>query len=248
VIAIPFFIGLIATPFAAGALLHEYRAEATIAVATMRTEEGTGSSKPTTAARLASVRNLVLNESQLEPIIREFGLYSVDRQSGPIPELVERIRRDIDVQSGGGDLVRVGYRNQDPKMAQAVTARLASLLVGAGSVTENNGGTPERFRIKVAPMLPDKPVNDVRPKAVFYGGLIGLIVGFALAFLRESRDLTLVSEDDVRRTLSLPVLGAISLMSLEPGRKTRRRVHATRGAGFVFLLSVSALMGSGLVS
>ena len=133
------------------------------------------------------------------------------------------------IRQAGGDVVRVGYRNRDPKTALAVIERLASLLVGASFVTENNGDAAERFSIQAGPTLPDTPVNQVRPKASLYGGLIGLIVGFALAILQESRDLTLASEDDVRRTLDVPLLGAISLMSVEHDRKTRRRMHATRG-------------------
>ena len=74
-VVVPFVIGLVATPVAAGALLDQYRAEVKISVATVRTEESTGGPKsPSNAARLASVRNRILNESQLEPIIREFGL------------------------------------------------------------------------------------------------------------------------------------------------------------------------------
>jgi capsular polysaccharide biosynthesis protein len=228
-IVVPFVIGLVATPVAAGALLDQYRAEVQITVALVRTGESTGGPKPpSNAARLASVRSRILSESQLEPIIREFGLYSVDRQSGPLTEPVQRMRNDIDVQSGEGDVVRVGYRNHDPKIALSVTTRLASVLVGASSVTASQGDTADRFGIQVGPTVAGAPVNQVRPKASFYGGFIGLIVGFALAVFQESRDLTLASEDDVRRMLDVPVLGAISLMTVEHERNTRRRMQATR--------------------
>ena len=243
VIIVPFAIGLVATPFAASALLDQYRSEAMIAVTTTPTDETDAGSKPipSLAGRLPAIRNRILSQSQLEQMIREFNLYGADRQSGAITSLVQRIRQDIDVQNAGGDLVRIAYRNHDPRIAQAVAARLASLFVAASSVAGSDAAIAERFTLTVAPTLPEKPYNQVRSTASIYGGLIGLVVGLVLAVLQERSDLGLQSEDDVRRMLGVPVLGVISLMTSEHERRTHRGRSVTRVVGIAFLLGFGSV-------
>jgi capsular polysaccharide biosynthesis protein len=195
-----------------------------------KTDDPAGGSKPTPslAAKLPSIRNRILSQSQLEQVARELDLYPADRQSGAIADLIQRMRQDIDMRIAGDDVLRVGYLNRDPKIAQAVTARLASLFVAPGSLAASDAAPAERFSIKVAATLPEKPYNHVRSMASVYGSLIGLLVGLAIGVFREYRDLTLASEDEVRRTLGVPVLGVISLMGAEHGGRMRGRLRITR--------------------
>ena len=88
-----------------------------------------------------------------------------------------------------------------------------SFVLGLVATPFAAGALAERYRSEVA---------------LVYGGLIGLVVGLALAVFRESRDLTLASEDEVRRTLSVPVLGVISLMGSQHDRRTRRATRVSR--------------------
>jgi len=78
--------------------------------------------------RLQSISQQILSRTRLERVIQDFNLYEKERKTGIMEDLVERMRRDIEVQIVKGDAFRVAFTGQDPRTVMRVTERLASHL------------------------------------------------------------------------------------------------------------------------
>lgn len=64
-------------------------------------------------------------------------------------------------------------------------------------------------------VLPTAPIGTRKKTGVMLGGLTGIILGFILAFLRESLDTSIGTIEDVESLLKLPVLGIVPPYSVE---------------------------------
>jgi polysaccharide chain length determinant protein (PEP-CTERM system associated) len=84
--------------------------------------------------QLNSITQQILSRTRLLHIIDTLGLYAQDRKHKTPDELVEQMRKDIEIQLSHGDdqklsAFNIYYGNRDPKMAQAATAELANLFI-----------------------------------------------------------------------------------------------------------------------
>ena len=85
--------------------------------------------------QLASIDQVAKSRSSLEPLVKKYDLYRVERLRGePTEGLVEIMRRDIkvEVNTSRNDITNgfnISYRGRDRRATQAVTAELASKYV-----------------------------------------------------------------------------------------------------------------------
>src|SRR6185503_10273990 len=85
--------------------------------------------------QLASIAQVVTSRSSLEPLVNKFDLYKLERSRGEAMEsVIEKLRRDIrvDVNTSRNDITNgfiIAFRYRDPKLAQAITAELASKYI-----------------------------------------------------------------------------------------------------------------------
>jgi polysaccharide chain length determinant protein (PEP-CTERM system associated) len=80
--------------------------------------------------RLPTIKQQILSRSRLERIISEFNLYTEERRTMLLDDLVARMSTvEIDVKIEQGEAFRVSYISRDPVVAQKVTERLASLFI-----------------------------------------------------------------------------------------------------------------------
>ena len=88
--------------------------------------------------RLAAMQQQILSRSGLEPVIREFGLYSEDVNRVPTDTLVERLQNAITItpiqpmaetrsQNLPGFTIAVVFR--DPRLAQQICAKITSMFL-----------------------------------------------------------------------------------------------------------------------
>jgi len=94
--------------------------------------------------QLNSITQQILSRTRLLHIIDSLGLYASDRKHKNPDELVEQMRKDIEIELSHGDdkklsAFNIYYANRDPKMAQMATSELANLFI-----TENLEQRQER--------------------------------------------------------------------------------------------------------
>ena len=130
-IVVPFVLCAVATVLIANRLPKRYRSETVILVVPQRVPESYV--KPTVTSRiedrLASLREQILSRSRLERVIVDLNLYDEQRRKLVMEDVIDVMRRDIDVKVERGDSFRVSYVSGVPETAQKVTARLASLFI-----------------------------------------------------------------------------------------------------------------------
>ncbi len=84
--------------------------------------------------QLDSITQQILSRTRLLRIIDSLGLYVRDRKNKGPDDLVETMRKDIEIELSHGDdrklsAFNIYYVNRDPKMAQAATNELANLFI-----------------------------------------------------------------------------------------------------------------------
>jgi polysaccharide chain length determinant protein (PEP-CTERM system associated) len=79
--------------------------------------------------RLATLSDQILSRSRLERIILDLDIYSVQRKNGPMEDIIQGMRHDIDIKVEGKESFRVSYISGTALTAQKVTERLASLFI-----------------------------------------------------------------------------------------------------------------------
>ncbi|MFZ0800141.1 MAG: XrtA system polysaccharide chain length determinant [Terriglobales bacterium] len=84
--------------------------------------------------QLDSITQQILSRTRLLRIIDSLGLYAKERKHKNEDELVERMRKDIEIELSHGDdrklsAFNIYYQGRDPKMAQAATSELANLFI-----------------------------------------------------------------------------------------------------------------------
>jgi polysaccharide chain length determinant protein (PEP-CTERM system associated) len=132
-ILLPFVIGTFGGTLVYQRMPVQYRSETLIMVVPQRVPDRIV--QPTISGtiedRLPSINEQILSRSRLERTILEFDLYPEQRARGIMEDVVQRMRGDIQVQldAWGKELFRVSYSNVDPRTAQKVTERLASMYI-----------------------------------------------------------------------------------------------------------------------
>lgn len=128
----PLVIAVVGAALVTAELPNRYRSETVILVVPQRVPEAYVRSTVTSRIedRLQTIQPQILSRSNLESIIRALDLYPDERKMLVMEDVVALMRLDIEgPRIERGDAFRVGYVSTDPKLAQQVTERLASLYI-----------------------------------------------------------------------------------------------------------------------
>lgn len=131
-VLVPFAIGFAAAPPIAHRLPELYKSETLIMVVPQRVPDTYVRSTVTGKVedRLRSIGEQIMSRSRLERIVTDFELYPDIRSRAVMEDVIQRMRGEIQVEVEGKESsFRVSYVNRDPKVAQKVTERLASLFI-----------------------------------------------------------------------------------------------------------------------
>jgi polysaccharide chain length determinant protein (PEP-CTERM system associated) len=79
--------------------------------------------------RLQTIRQEILSRTRLERILEEVKPYPDRMGRAPLTAIVEAMRESIAINVKGNDSFTIEYTHRDPKLAQAVTSRLATLFI-----------------------------------------------------------------------------------------------------------------------
>src|ERR1041384_5972031 len=130
-ILVPLAIVSAAAAITARTLPNRYRSETLILVVPQRIPESYVKSTVTARIedRLQSIAQQILSRTRLERIIQDFNLYEKERRTGIMEDVVEGMRKDINIQVVKGDAFRVTYSGTEPRTVMRVTERLAGLFI-----------------------------------------------------------------------------------------------------------------------
>ncbi len=115
-----------------------YKSSTLILVLPQRVPEAYIKSTVTTtvADRLNTITQEILSRTKLEKTIQELGLYPDLRQTAPMEEVVERMRKSIDVivhkpqnERSPQNTLSISFQGEEPKTVMMVTNKLASLFI-----------------------------------------------------------------------------------------------------------------------
>lgn len=88
--------------------------------------------------RLPAITQQLLSRSRLEPIIRDFDLYSEWTVGGISEPVIEQMRKDINISGSRGNAFRVSYVGDTPETVLKVTERLASSLIAENTSSRSS--------------------------------------------------------------------------------------------------------------
>lgn len=137
-ILVPFVLITTAAIGYAMAQPNRYRATTQIIITPQQVPTNYVRSTITTmlADRLQMIREQILSRTRLERIIEEFNLYPEKRAGGIMEDVVEQMRKDIDVSisasrrgNANTGAFTVSFDSSNPRTALLVTERLSSLFI-----------------------------------------------------------------------------------------------------------------------
>jgi polysaccharide chain length determinant protein (PEP-CTERM system associated) len=100
----------------------------------------------------------------------------------------------------------------------------------------------EQFKVVERPSVPSKPISPKRPAIVLMGLGIGIAIGLALLVIRELRDRTLRTEEEVAEALKLPVVGLVPvIVTAWDRRRLRKRRFIWSAAVLALCVGAAAL-------
>ena len=117
------------TALVARRLPDVYEARATLGVTAQQVPESMVKSVVSgkISARLPAIAATILSRAKLEALIDENNLYTKERKTMLMEDIVEQMKMDI-IVNPKGDSFTVGYRSSSPQAAFKVTERLAALF------------------------------------------------------------------------------------------------------------------------
>ncbi|MGB7573450.1 MAG: Wzz/FepE/Etk N-terminal domain-containing protein, partial [Thermodesulfobacteriota bacterium] len=131
-IVIPFIIIMVAAVLYAFSLPKMYRATTLILVTPQKVPDTFV--RPTVTSRiedrLQSIGQEIMSRTRLEQVISEFKLYSEEAKSLSQEEIVESMRKNVQVEIKGKEgYFTISYIGKDPRIVTTVTKKLASLII-----------------------------------------------------------------------------------------------------------------------
>jgi len=200
VAAVPFLLAALTGFYSWYALDDVYQASSTVIVSNPSTVIATGqlsfSDYNLNVQLVNSYRVLCKTNRVLDQVIDELDL----------PMNTKQLREKVSVSSADEtEIINIMVKDKDPVMAQTITNTLTKVFQ---SEVKRIMMLDNVQIIDEAP-LPDAPVEPSRMRNVIVGGMIGLIIGVALAFLLEYLSRSVRSEEQLTELLGVPVLGAV---------------------------------------
>ena len=191
-------------------------------------------------ARLLTLSHDVLDTTRLSKIIQDNNLYSSMRRSRPMPDVVERMRRDIAIdvkeaperrRESTSLVFTVAYTATDPVIAARVTNTLASLF------TEENSRQREQAAVGTSQFL-EAQLSELRTKLAGQEQKITAYKEQHLGELPEQKEVNLRTLERMQQQLSL---------AYENNRRaTERRQNISQSMNNLDL--ASAMAGSGTIA
>jgi uncharacterized protein involved in exopolysaccharide biosynthesis len=196
---------------------------------------------PMTVAEAAQQKRTRDLQAELEGIDRQ--LTSNRAEEARLNQTIDQYQAKVDiVPTRESELVELtrDYSTLQAAYVNLLTKREDSVI--AGNLERRQIG--EQFRLLDVASLPQKPYNQSRRLAVMASGAVaGLVLGLLVITLLEYRDSSFRGEEEVMKTLSVPVLALIPVMMADRERQAAKwRRVATDVGGTAVLMAAGAVL------
>jgi polysaccharide chain length determinant protein (PEP-CTERM system associated) len=162
------------------------------------------------AERLLTQYNDQYNETQIETKRLRAEEKNLKEQIAIYQKRIEETpkrEQELALLTRDYDLLRANYQSLLDKRMQAQMAQ---------NLERKQQG--EQFRVLDPARIPEKPIKPDRNKILMMGVVLGLAVGFGLAWFRESLDRSFHTVAEVESYLGIPVIATLSNLREEKGR------------------------------
>lgn len=130
-IIIPFVISIVGIIYTLLTITPMYKSTTLILVEPQKVPEDYVRSTVTVDMRdrLNTITQQVMSRTRLESIVKEFDLYREEREKVTTEEVVELMRKQIEINVKGKDSFTISYVGYNPETIMHVTNRIASLFI-----------------------------------------------------------------------------------------------------------------------
>jgi polysaccharide chain length determinant protein (PEP-CTERM system associated) len=190
--------------------------------------------RPISAGQLARESRARQFQTEIEKVDRQIATKQAD--VARLRQSVSDYQRRVEAVPGHESELTDLMRDYDT-MRNTYTSLLAKKEESKISANLERQQVSEQFKILDPARLPQKPFSPDRLKITLAGAAFGLMLGVLFAGFLEYRDTSLRSEDEILRTLVLPVLAAIPVMTAVSERGHRRTIFFASAAGTVLAMA-----------
>jgi protein tyrosine kinase modulator len=178
-------------------------------------------------------------QTEIEKLDRQIS--SKEGEVARLRQAVSDYQRRVEAVPGHESELTDLMRDYDT-LRNSYTSLLAKKEESKMSANLERQQVSEQFKILDPARLPQKPFSPDRVKITLAGAGFGLILGVVLGAFLEYRDTSLRSEDEILRTLVLPVLAGIPVLITVADRGHRRRMaFASVAATALGIVGLAAL-------
>ena len=153
--------------------------------------------------QMASYAQVATSPQVLEPVITRLGLRTSPK------ELAESVEATVPADTV---ILEIAVTDPDPtraaQIANAVGQGLAKATADLSPQKENGTKAVQATTIAEAE-VPDEPSSPKIPQNLAIGLILGLLLGFGIAVVRQVLDTRVRNEDDVRSLTDSPILGVV---------------------------------------
>ncbi|EKQ56955.1 MULTISPECIES: Wzz/FepE/Etk N-terminal domain-containing protein [unclassified Clostridium] len=107
--------------------------------------------------------------------------------------------------SADTQILEISYKNKDKNLSKDILVAVIDEFINNSKELIPNG----TVKIVESPELPENPVSPNKVKNIAISFVAGLMLGCAIALLKEYMDDTLKSKEQTEKLLELPVIGMI---------------------------------------
>ena len=192
--------------------------------------------KPVTAAEAAAQKRIL--DLQAELAVIDYQVTANRAEAARLAKVMAEYQAKIDVvPTRESELVELtrDYSTMQEAYTNLLVKREDAML--ASNLERRQIG--EQFKLLDTASRPERPYNQLQRLGIISSGAVaGLVVGLLIVGLLEYRDSSFRSEEEAIRTLSVPVLALIPVMSSErEARVATRRARMIDAGGVALLLA-----------
>jgi polysaccharide biosynthesis transport protein len=111
--------------------------------------------------------------------------------------------------SSSESFVYVAVRGPNPETVRDIAAAYPDIIMNATDKLAGESGTPFKLNTVAKPLLPTDPVSPILSRDVGFGLAVGLILGLAMAVLRETLNRTVRDTEELRELAGVPLLAIV---------------------------------------